>query len=90
MCTLAPRVGGPPLLLPHTWHHCDGSTTRCSFVRPRLQLLGKTLTFTADLSAADCGCNAALYLVGLPIGKANKPGNCGGGTPAPSPSPQTL
>ena len=32
----------------------------------RLPLLNRELTFTIDLSAVGCGCNAALYLVAMP------------------------
>ena len=40
------------------------------------ELLGRELSFTIDLSAAECGCNAAVYLVSM---HANvEPGSCGG------------
>ena len=39
-------------------------------------LLGRTLSFTVDLKAAGCGCNAAFYLV--PMSHNAQPGNCGG------------
>ena len=32
----------------------------------KLFLLGRSLSFTIDLSAVGCGCNAAVYLVALP------------------------
>lgn len=34
-----------------------------------LQLLGKELVYTTDMSGAECGCNAALYLTSLPQSK---------------------
>lgn len=39
------------------------------------ELAGKTLSLTLDLSNADCGCNAAVYLVGMP--DSRKAGDCG-------------
>ena len=42
----------------------------------RVFLLGKTLAYTVDLSAASCGCNAALYLVNL--AQSTSPGWCRG------------
>mmetsp|Transcript_42148 Transcript_42148/g.83799 ORF Transcript_42148/g.83799 Transcript_42148/m.83799 type:complete len:234 (-) Transcript_42148:123-824(-) len=40
-----------------------------------LQLLGRTLRYTVDLSGAGCGCNAALYLVAMP--QVKHPTACG-------------
>ena len=34
----------------------------------KLQLLGKTLSWSTDVSNVGCGCNAALYLVAMPDG----------------------
>lgn len=40
-----------------------------------LNLLGKTLQYTTDLSGAGCGCNAALYLVSMQ--QNSDPSTCG-------------
>jgi len=42
----------------------EGSYQRQEYLP--LNLFGKTLRYTVDLSGAGCGCNAALYLVALP------------------------
>lgn len=41
-----------------------------------LELLQKTISFTANISSASCGCNAAIYLVSMKQNTA--PGSCGG------------
>lgn len=41
----------------------------------QLMLLGRTLHYTTDLSGAECGCNAALYLTSLHQNSA--PSSCG-------------
>ena len=40
----------------HTWSSIEYT---------KLNLLGKTVSFTVDVSGANCGCNAALYLVAM-------------------------
>jgi len=42
----------------------------------RVPLLGRTLSFTVDLSSVGCGCVASVYLV--PMADMTQPGSCGG------------
>jgi hypothetical protein len=58
----------------------DYSSTRFA----SLALLGRTLSLTVDLSAAECGCNAAFYLV--PMAHNRRPGQCNGDYCAPAPA----
>ena len=54
-----------------------------------VKLLGRTLSLTVDLSAAECGCNAAWYLVNM--AQNAQPGICDGDHCAyldTAPSPQ--
>jgi hypothetical protein len=44
----------------------DGAPTYQPFMFMEYKLLGKTLSYTADLSRIGCSCNAALYLVTMP------------------------
>ena len=61
--------GGAASNLPACKSHSDVSYSGWS-------LLGREISFTIDLSAAECGCNAAVYLVSM---KQNKePGTCDG------------
>lgn len=55
------------------------SCTEGSYAETRYaatKLLGKTLSVTVDLSAAECGCNAAWYVVSM--AQNTVPGRCDG------------
>ena len=52
----------------------EGDYASTTYASP--SLLGKTLSLTVDLSAAQCGCNAAFYLVSM--AQNTQPGTCGG------------
>jgi len=44
-----------------------GDSYKCvDYAAGAYQLAGRTLSFSLDLSAATCGCNAAIYLVAMP------------------------
>ncbi len=58
-------------------HGCvEGSYNGTQPLYTRLQLVGKVLSFTADVSRATCGCNVAAYLVAM--GSNRAPGVCDG------------
>jgi len=42
----------------------------------KLDLLGKTLSFSVDLSTVPCGCNAAVYLVAMTAPESDSSGYC--------------
>jgi len=58
---LRPRLGSRTYLA----DACNGSTIPDKPQFLALQLLGKTLRYTTDISGAGCGCNAKLYLAPL-------------------------
>jgi hypothetical protein len=66
--------GGYRLYLTET---CSEAFAPDSFVY--LSLLGKTLSYSVDLSHVSCGCNAAIYLVSMP-GYVNATGPPDSGT----------
>ena len=53
----------------------EGDFTKTTFAA--VPLLGRTLSITVDISAAQCGCNAAWYLVNM-AQNTQQPGTCGG------------
>ena len=55
------RHGGYRVYLTKT---CGAAFTPGAYLE--LSLLGKALSFSVDLSHVSCGCNAAMYLTGMP------------------------
>ena len=52
-----------------------GDFSCVNYAAGAFKLAGKTLSMTLDLSSADCGCNAAIYLVAMP--QSPSKGDCG-------------
>lgn len=50
---------------------CSSSGFTPGMYSPGLPLLGRSLTYTVDLSTVSCACNAALYLTYMPAYDAN-------------------
>ena len=63
-------------MLRNTAYSCaEGDYTRTRYAS--VPLLGRTLSLTVDISSAECGCNAAWYLVSMAQNTAS-PGMCDG------------
>jgi len=51
--------------------NCDSKFKPTTFFK--FMLMDKTISYTADLSGVECGCNAALYLVSMPAYSQSSP-----------------